>query len=239
MISAERDQIGISLIFYLHIFNTKHTLRCIWYDQITLRIQETDMLYKGDTLYLDWLEDGIAELVFDAPGSVNKLDTATVASLGEAIGVLEQQSDLKGLLLRSNKAAFIVGADITEFLSLFLVPEEQLSQWLHFANSVFNRLEDLPVPTIAAVNGYALGGGCECVLATDYRLATPDLRIGLPETKLGVMPGFGGAVRLREDRRRQRAGMDHHRQQYRADDALKVGAIDAVVTPTCRALRCR
>ncbi len=101
------------------------------------------MLYKGDTLYLDWLEDGIAELVFDAPGSVNKLDTATVASLGEAIGVLEQQSDLKGLLLRSNKAAFIVGADITEFLSLFLVPEEQLSQWLHFANSVFNRLEDL------------------------------------------------------------------------------------------------
>jgi len=61
------------------------------------------MLYKGDTLYLDWLEDGIAELVFDAPGSVNKLDTATVASLGEAIGVLEQQSDLKGLLLRSTK----------------------------------------------------------------------------------------------------------------------------------------
>ncbi|ENM6808608.1 acetyl-CoA C-acyltransferase FadA [Escherichia coli] len=154
------------------------------------------MLYKGDTLYLDWLEDGIAELVFDAPGSVNKLDTATVASLGEAIGVLEQQSDLKGLLLRSNKAAFIVGADITEFLSLFLVPEEQLSQWLHFANSVFNRLEDLPVPTIAAVNGYALGGGCECVLATDYRLATPDLRIGLPETKLGIMPGFGGSVRM-------------------------------------------
>ena len=118
------------------------------------------MLYKGDTLYLDWLEDGIAELVFDAPGSVNKLDTATVASLGQALDVLEKQPELKGLLLRSNKAAFIVGADITEFLSLFLVPEEQLSQWLHFANSVFNRLEDLPVPTISAVNGYALGGGC-------------------------------------------------------------------------------
>ncbi len=154
------------------------------------------MLYKGDTLYLDWLEDGIAKLVFDAPGSVNKLDTATVASLGHALDVLEKQSDLKGLLLRSEKAAFIVGADITEFLSLFLVPEEQLSQWLHFANSVFNRLEDLPIPTISAVNGYALGGGCECVLATDYRLATPDLRIGLPETKLGIMPGFGGSVRL-------------------------------------------
>jgi len=82
------------------------------------------MLYKGDTLYLDWLEDGIAELVFDAPGSVNKLDTATVASLGHALDVLEKQPNLKGLLLRSNKAAFIVGADITEFLSLFLVPED-------------------------------------------------------------------------------------------------------------------
>ncbi|WP_313080497.1 fatty acid oxidation complex subunit alpha FadB [Atlantibacter sp.] len=190
------------------------------------------MLYKGDTLYVNWLEDGIAELVFDAPGSVNKLDTATVASLGHALDVLEKQSELKGLLLRSEKAAFIVGADITEFLSLFLVPQEQLSQWLHFANSVFNRLEDLPVPTLSAINGYALGGGCECVLATDYRIATPDLRIGLPETKLGIMPGFGGSVRLPRllgaDSALEiiAAGKDVSAQQ-----ALSVGLVDAVVKP--------
>ncbi|MCU6676351.1 fatty acid oxidation complex subunit alpha FadB [Leclercia tamurae] len=190
------------------------------------------MLYKGDTLYVDWLEGGIAELVFDAPGSVNKLDTATVASLGHALDVLEKESDLKGLLLRSEKAAFIVGADITEFLSLFLVPQEQLSQWLHFANSVFNRLEDLPVPTISAVNGYALGGGCECVLATDYRLATPDLRIGLPETKLGIMPGFGGSVRLP-----RLLGADSALEiiaagkDVGADQALKLGLVDGVVKP--------
>ncbi|SFU19931.1 short chain enoyl-CoA hydratase /3-hydroxyacyl-CoA dehydrogenase [Kosakonia arachidis] len=190
------------------------------------------MLYKGNNLYLNWLEDGIAELVFDAPGSVNKLDTATVASLGEALAMLEKQSDLKGLLLRSEKAAFIVGADITEFLSLFLVPEEQLSQWLYFANSVFNRLEDLPVPTISAVNGYALGGGCECVLATDYRLATPDLRIGLPETKLGIMPGFGGSVRmprlLGADSALEiiAAGKD-----VDAEQALKIGLVDGIVKP--------
>ncbi len=190
------------------------------------------MLYKGDTLYVDWLEDGIAELVFDAPGSVNKLDTATVASLGQALDVLEKQSDLKGLLLRSNKAAFIVGADITEFLSLFLVPEEQLSQWLHFANSVFNRLEDLPVPTLSAVNGYALGGGCECVLATDYRLATPDLRIGLPETKLGIMPGFGGSVRMP-----RMLGADSALEiiaagkDVGAEQAQKIGLVDGVVKP--------
>ena len=190
------------------------------------------MLYKGDTLYLNWLEDGIAELVFDAPGSVNKLDTATVASLGQALDVLEKQSELKGLLLRSNKAAFIVGADITEFLSLFLVPEEQLSQWLHFANSVFNRLEDLPVPTISAVNGYALGGGCECVLATDYRLATPDLRIGLPETKLGIMPGFGGSVRMP-----RMLGADSALEiiaagkDVGAEQAQKIGLVEGVVKP--------
>ncbi|WP_312319504.1 fatty acid oxidation complex subunit alpha FadB [Atlantibacter hermannii] len=190
------------------------------------------MLYKGDTLYVNWLVDGIAELVFDAPGSVNKLDTATVASLGHALDVLEKQSELKGLLLRSEKAAFIVGADITEFLSLFLVPQEQLSQWLHFANSVFNRLEDLPVPTLSAVNGYALGGGCECVLATDYRVATPDLRIGLPETKLGIMPGFGGSVRLP-----RLLGADSALEiiaagkDVGADQALSIGLVDAVVKP--------
>src|SRR5690606_41465657 len=89
-------------------------------------IQETDMLYKGDTLYVDWLEDGIAELVFDAPGSVNKLDTENVASLGHALDALEKQSDLKGLLMRSNKAVFIVVADITVFSSFFLVPQEQV-----------------------------------------------------------------------------------------------------------------
>ncbi|MEM6162585.1 fatty acid oxidation complex subunit alpha FadB [Erwinia sp. P6884] len=154
------------------------------------------MLYQGETLTLNWLDDGIAELAFDAPGSVNKLDTRTVASLSEAITVLENQSGLRALLLSSRKPAFIVGADITEFLSLFAAPAEKLSEWLHFANGIFNRLEDLPVPTLSAIQGYALGGGCECILATDFRIATPDARIGLPETKLGIMPGFGGSVRL-------------------------------------------
>ncbi|WP_345829818.1 fatty acid oxidation complex subunit alpha FadB [Erwinia sp. HDF1-3R] len=154
------------------------------------------MLYQGDTLTLNWLEDGIAELAFDAPGSVNKLDTRTVTSLGEAITVLENQSELKALLLSTRKPAFIVGADITEFLSLFAAPAEKLTEWLNVANGIFNRLEDLPVPTLSAIRGYALGGGCECVLATDFRIATADARIGLPETKLGIMPGFGGSVRL-------------------------------------------
>ena len=188
------------------------------------------MLYQGETLSLDWLEDGIAELVFDAPGSVNKLDTQTVASLGDALTVLEQQPQLRGLLLSSRKSAFIVGADITEFLSLFAAPAEKLTQWLAFANGIFNRLEDLPVPTVSAISGYALGGGCECVLATDFRIATPDTRIGLPETKLGIMPGFGGSVRLP-----RLLGADSALEiiaagkDIDAAQALKLGLVDAVV----------
>ncbi|MDJ0024846.1 fatty acid oxidation complex subunit alpha FadB [Pantoea eucrina] len=189
------------------------------------------MLYQGDTLSLHWLEDGVAELVFDAPGSVNKLDIKTVASLGEALNVLQQQPGLRGLLLSSAKPAFIVGADITEFLSLFDAPEEKLSAWLAFANSIFNRLEDLPVPTIAAIDGYALGGGCECVLATDLRVATPETRIGLPETRLGIMPGFGGSVRLP-----RLLGADCALEIIAAGkdvdglSALKLGLVDAVVS---------
>lgn len=188
------------------------------------------MLYQSETLTLNWLEDGIVELVFDAPGSVNKLDTQTVVSLGEAIAVLERLPALKAVLLSSRKPAFIVGADITEFLSLFAAPEAQLTEWLHYANAIFNRLEDLPVPTLSAVQGYALGGGCECILATDFRIAAPDARIGLPETKLGIMPGFGGSVRLP-----RLLGADSALEiiaagkDVDAQKALALGLVDAVV----------
>ncbi|MGV3346660.1 fatty acid oxidation complex subunit alpha FadB [Enterobacteriaceae bacterium LUAb1] len=188
------------------------------------------MLYQSQTLSLNWLSEGIAELVFDAPGSVNKLDTQTIASLSDAITVLEQQTALRGLLLSSRKPAFIAGADITEFLSLFAAPAEKLEQWLHFANSVFNRLEDLPVPTVAAINGYALGGGCECALATDFRIVSFDARIGLPETKLGIMPGFGGSVRLP-----RLLGCENALEiiaagkEVSAQKALALGLVDAVV----------
>lgn len=189
------------------------------------------MLYQGEALHLGWLEDGIAELVFDAPGSVNTLNTATLTSLSEALTILERLPSLKGLLLSSSKSAFIVGADITEFLSLFQVPAPQLSAWLYSANRIFNRLEDLPVPTLSAIKGYTLGGGCECVLATDFRLATPDTRIGLPETKLGIMPGFGGSVRLP-----RLLGADSALEiitagkDVSAEEALKLGLINGIIS---------
>lgn len=190
------------------------------------------MIYQGANLSVDYLQDGIAELCFDAAGSVNKLDTATLLSLGEALEALGAETQLKGLLISSAKSAFIVGADITEFLGLFALPDDELAHWLVKANDVFNTLEDLPVPTVTAIQGYALGGGCELILSTDIRVADSSARIGLPETKLGIMPGFGGTVRLPRI-----IGADNAMEwittgrDFKAKDCLSTGVVDAVVDP--------
>ncbi|KGY11448.1 multifunctional fatty acid oxidation complex subunit alpha [Vibrio tubiashii] len=188
------------------------------------------MIYQAETLQVKELQDGIAELSFCAPASVNKLNLATLESLDKALDALKAHSSLKGLLLTSDKDAFIVGADITEFLGLFAKPEQELDQWLQLANSIFNKLEDLPVPTLSVLKGHTLGGGCECVLATDIRIGDKTTSIGLPETKLGIMPGFGGCVRLPRV-----IGADSAMEiitqgkACRADEALKIGLLDAVV----------
>ncbi|PQJ68277.1 MULTISPECIES: fatty acid oxidation complex subunit alpha FadB [Photobacterium] len=188
------------------------------------------MIYQGETLSVSYLEDGIAEINLNAQGPVNKFNISTLESFNQALNALYQQPDLKGVIITSAKDAFIVGADITEFLGLFAKPEQELSQWLSHANDIFNKLEDLPVPTLSAINGYALGGGCECVLATDFRVADTKARIGLPETKLGIMPGFGGTVRLP-----RLIGADSAMEiitagkDKKAQDALKLGLVDAVV----------
>ncbi|CZF85247.1 Fatty acid oxidation complex subunit alpha [Grimontia celer] len=190
------------------------------------------MIYQGDTLSVRYLEDGLAELNLDAPGSVNKFDLATLESLNEALDALSQKSDVKALLLTSAKPAFVVGADITEFLGLFAKPEEELSNWVTHANDIFNKLEDLPFPTVSVISGFALGGGCECILATDFRIADSTARIGLPETKLGIMPGFGGTVRMP-----RLVGADTAMElitagkESKADAALKIGLVDAVTAP--------
>lgn len=190
------------------------------------------MIYQGDTLSVHYLEDGLVELNLDAPGSVNKFDLATLERLNEGLNALSQKSDVKALLLTSAKPAFVVGADITEFLGLFAKQEEELSQWVTHANDIFNKLEDLPFPTISVISGFALGGGCECILATDFRIADSTARIGLPETKLGIMPGFGGTVRMP-----RLVGADTAMElitagkESKADAALKIGLVDAVTAP--------
>ncbi|MCV2883685.1 fatty acid oxidation complex subunit alpha FadB [Aestuariibacter sp. AA17] len=188
------------------------------------------MIFEGSSLSAKLLEEGIAELVFDAQGSVNKFDRQTVSELDQATQALKAHGGVKGVIVRSAKPAFIVGADITEFTGLFSLSESEILEWVGKTSQVFDRFEDLPFPTIAAVNGYALGGGCEMALACDFRVADDSARIGLPEVKLGLMPGFGGTVRLP-----RLIGSDNALEwmttgvERKGDKALAEGAVDAVV----------
>ncbi|MBU2284160.1 MAG: fatty acid oxidation complex subunit alpha FadB, partial [Gammaproteobacteria bacterium] len=126
----------------------------------------------------------------------------------------------------------IVGADITEFVDNFKMSDEELVAGNLEANKIFSNFEDLGVPTVAAINGIALGGGFEMCMAADYRVMSTVAKVGLPEVKLGIYPGFGGTVRLP-----RLIGVDNavewiaSGKENRAEDALKVRAVDAVVAP--------
>ncbi|MFC3123314.1 fatty acid oxidation complex subunit alpha FadB [Agaribacter flavus] len=190
------------------------------------------MIYEGTNLSVDLLEGSIAELVFDSSGSVNKFDQQTISELASAIESIRQTKGVKGVLVRSNKPAFVVGADITEFMPLFSQSEEAILSWISKTSQVFNEFEDLPFPTISAINGFALGGGCEMALSTDLRVADTSATLGLPEVKLGIMPGFGGTVRLPRligaDNALEWMATGRNRS---ANQALSEGAVDAVVKP--------
>ncbi len=190
------------------------------------------MIYQGKSLSAQLLEDGIVELQFNAQGSVNKFDKATFAEYIEVVAAINNCQDAKGVMVTSGKSTYIVGADITEFLDSFKEPEEALVSWVKQSSDVFDSFEDIQLPTIAAINGVALGGGCEMTLVCDYRIADTTVSIGLPEVKLGLMPGFGGTVRLPRI-----IGADNAVEwmstgkAHRADAALAVGLLDAVVAP--------
>lgn len=189
------------------------------------------MIYEGKAITVKEIDGGIAQLNFDLQGeSVNKFNRLTIEDLRAATDKLKAQTNLKGLVVTSGKDSFIVGADITEFTELFAGSEEDLISNNLTANAVFNDIEDLPFPTVTCINGMALGGGFEMGLATDYRVMDSKAKVGLPEVKLGIFPGFGGTVRLS-----RLVGVDYAIEwicmgsENRADKALKVGAVDAVV----------
>ena len=190
------------------------------------------MIYQGKSLSAQLLDDGIVELKFDAQGSVNKFDQATFEEYKAVVAAINATSEAKGVLVTSGKSTFIVGADITEFLGSFKQPEDQLVSWAKSASDVFDSFEDIQLPTIAAINGIALGGGCEMTLVCDYRIADTNASIGLPEVKLGLMPGFGGTVRLP-----RLIGADNAVEwmstgkAYKPQQALASGLLDAVVEP--------
>lgn len=190
-------------------------------------------MFQGKAISLTRLASGIVELIIDLKDeSVNKFNLLTVSELSKALDILEQTSDIKGLLVTSGKDVFVVGADISEFGAAFASGSEGVINHLATNNRNYNRLEDLPFPSVVAVNGYALGGGFELCLACDYRVASSKAKLGLPETKLGIIPGWGGTVRLP-----RLAGLETavewiaSGKENTAADALTAKVVDGVVEP--------
>lgn len=190
-------------------------------------------MFQGKALKVSLLPDGIAELTFDLQGeSVNKFNLLAVSELQQVLDLLEQAKDIKGLVVTSAKDVFIVGADIMEFGAVFASGPENITSHLATNNRNFCRFEDLPFPTVVAINGFALGGGLEFCLSCDYRVASTAAKVGLPETKLGIIPGWGGTVRLPRV-----AGLDTAVEwiaagkENDADTALTARVVDAVVEP--------
>ncbi|WP_413520432.1 fatty acid oxidation complex subunit alpha FadB [Psychrobacter glacincola] len=189
------------------------------------------MVYQGNRITVTMLEDGIANMQYNAENeSVNKFDAETNKQFAEVVSALEKTDDVKGLIVTSSKGVFIAGADITEFVASFKQPEEEIKDWVININDAFNRFEDLPFPKVAAINGAALGGGCEMTLVCEYRVMSDKAIIGLPETQLGIFPGFGGTVRTTRV-----IGIDNALELIATGtpkkplDALKLGLVDATV----------
>jgi 3-hydroxyacyl-CoA dehydrogenase / enoyl-CoA hydratase / 3-hydroxybutyryl-CoA epimerase / enoyl-CoA isomerase len=191
------------------------------------------MLYTGPAFSATALGEGIVELKFDLTGdSVNKLNAAALRDFDAATQAIAKDSSVKGVIVTSGKPVFIVGADVTEFTGMFAAGEESVAKGVLEVNRMLCRFEDLPVPTVAAINGICLGGGVELALACDYRVASTAASMGFPEVKLGIFPGFGGSVRMPRV-----IGIDNAVEwiatgsDKKPDAALKDGAVDAVVAP--------
>jgi 3-hydroxyacyl-CoA dehydrogenase / enoyl-CoA hydratase / 3-hydroxybutyryl-CoA epimerase / enoyl-CoA isomerase len=191
------------------------------------------MRFEGKSIQCSMLDGGIAELRIDLKAdSVNKLNRATLEELNEAVALVQAEPGVRGLLLSSGKDCFVVGADVTEFLGYFQRSEQQLTEWLLEVDRLFSAIEDFDFPSVVAINGFAFGGGLEFALAASYRVMADNTRIGVPETKLGIFPGWGGTVRLS-----RLAGADNAiewiagGEQHGAEAALKLGVVDAVVAP--------
>lgn len=138
-------------------------------------------------------EDEIAILKVNRPEVLNALNTETILELEKAIDLIKENSQIRVLIITGEGKAFIAGADISEMVNFTPFDAERFAQNGH---RLLSKIENLDKVVIAAINGYALGGGCEIALACDIRLMAEDAKIGQPEVKLGIIPGFGGNIRL-------------------------------------------
>ncbi len=139
--------------------------------------------------------DGIAYITIDRPTKLNALNKATIQELHEAFEAAQEDGDIKVIILTGiGEKAFVAGADISEFSDFSKEEGKQLAA--QGQEKLFDFVANFPKPVIAAVNGFALGGGLELAMAAHFRIASDNAKMGLPEVSLGVIPGYGGTQRL-------------------------------------------
>lgn len=139
--------------------------------------------------------DGIAYISIDRPKKLNALNKQTIRELHEAFASAEEDPDIKVIILSgTGEKAFVAGADISEFADFSPAEGKRLAA--EGQEKLFNFVENLSKPVIAAVNGFALGGGLELAMSAHFRIASDNAKMGLPEVSLGVIPGYGGTQRL-------------------------------------------
>jgi len=144
---------------------------------------------------LTQLDNGIFTITINRPDKMNALNKDVIDELGQAIDEVYNNADIKTVMITgAGEKAFVAGADISEFSALDKDGGAALAQ--KGADRVFNRIENCPKPVVAAVNGFALGGGCELAMSCHFRVASEGAKFGQPEVNLGLIPGYGGTQRL-------------------------------------------
>lgn len=173
------------------------------------------------------LQDGVAVITVDRQSALNALNQDVLAELTMAFEIAQTDVEVRALVLTGAGRAFVAGADISELQRLsdpFAGREAAL-----IGQDVMNTLAALPVPTVAAINGFALGGGLELALAADMRVAAPGAKLGLPEVGLGLIPGYGGTQRLPRLIGKGRAlELIFTGRHVNADEALQMGLVNRV-----------
>ena len=174
-------------------------------------------------------KDNIALVTIDRPEALNALNSTVIAELEQVVTELENDSTVRAMILTGEGRSFVAGADIGEQYPLDL---DGGRRWGQRGSALFRRMERLEFPTIAAVNGFALGGGCELAMSCDIILASEKAKFGQPEVGLGITPGFSGTQRLP-----RRVGVAKAKElifsgrMVKADEAERIGLVNAVYTP--------
>ena len=181
-------------------------------------------------LLLEQPEAGIYVLTVNRPKALNALNAETLDEIGTAVAHVAQDSAARALLVTgAGDKAFVAGADIAQ---MQVFEPAQAQAFSERGNRTFRALEMLPIPAVALVNGYALGGGCELAMACDWIIASERAMFGQPEVNLGVVAGFGGTQRLpRLVGRALAIDLLVTGRMLKADEALRVGLVNQVVAP--------